>query len=164
MKPPRDEYLTRQFDIPDRFLHYRSRYQFSSEELQEQFQENIQLCHVEPIIDLFIIAATPKQPYIINAPGRAFVIWFVNTNDVYNTITNTGLDSFNPSTTPHLIWARVNHADGQNQRGFPIKHGRGFVGTFKNLALHWPSQENISARVVIYNWDGVPWMGGAESI
>lgn len=148
-----DQYGERKFWTPSGFLKYFSRYTVSSEELQDLQQNKYQPIYTETL-DL-TIANPQSTAKIINQPGRAVVIYGVRSDTVYDPVANTGTEI----TTGANIWCRFNE---QNQPGdgMMLKHGRGYIGSFQKLCLTWPAQSLTNARVIIFKWDGTPWLTG----
>jgi len=99
------------------------------------------------------------NPYIISRPGRAIVVYGVTSTDLYDPYLNTGLDS-----TECQIALRCRFDDNSPlEQGIMLKHSRGFIGTFGKIVLQWPAQTGIKARLVVHNWDAMPWQTGDGS-
>lgn len=68
--------------------------------------------------------------------------------------------------TEAFINCYVNAKDASDSsRNFPLKCGRGFVGSFQNLYLTWPADTSATYTVslVIYKSKLYPWTGGEEA-
>lgn len=157
-------YQDRLFQIPSEQLKWRSRYHFLSEELQFLVQNQERAIWTDTF-DLST-ARPPSNPLIINEVGRGIIIFGLTTATIYDPSANTGIETV---ATSSMMAAKLNPAgDGTNislvnadKRDYVIlKHNRGFMGEFKSVALTWPAQSNNAARVVIWKWDGTPYMSG----
>lgn len=147
-------YNSRAQSIPSQFLKWVNRYKYSSEELQEMNQVADSVLYTE-LLDLSV-ARPRSNPYVISRPGRAVVIYGVTTSTAYNPLTNAGVETvvntvvagcfFNDNLDPNSMWV--------------LKHGRGFRGDFRKLQLTWPAQSSNSARLVVFNFDDVPFFSG----
>lgn len=57
-------------------------------------------------------------------------------------------------------YVEVHFERKQPYAGFPMKHGRGFSGPFRDSFLKWPAQPGVFADVVVFTGMHKPWIGG----
>lgn len=100
---------------------------------------------------IILLSAAQATSLEINVPGRAVTLYGFPTNGQYNPVTNVGTEPKDPGV---FVECRVNFDRPEN--AFPLKHNRGFRGTFQKLYLRWPAQANLSAKIVIFKFDACP--------
>lgn len=144
-----DFYRALRHIMPDKFQKWISGYDFSGEEIQNLVQQNPEVIYTQ-ILDLSVAQATPLE---INVPGHAVVIYGINAANVYDPTTNLGLEQVEPSA---MVACYINQFSPS--RLLPLKHNRGYQGTFGKVYLTWPAQTLTSARLVIFRYDGQPWI------
>lgn len=145
-----DRYHLKRHEIPSGDLKYISEYEMLGPDLQNLQQQDLQVCGVVTL-DLSV-ATTPNAPFLVNIPGRACYLLGALTANLYNPDTNLGLDVYEPSA---FVNCRVNSNQAQN--AIPLKHNRGFIGSFLRLYLSWPAQEGVSAKIVVLKSERLPW-------
>lgn len=143
----RKEYWDSRFDIPERLREFKSRYDFTSQELQDLAQRKVK-CFRKLVLDLSV-AQNVTDPSLITGAGRAFVIFG------YTAASEATTKTVAPSV---LVNVGVNENNAENQ--WTAKHNRGFRGDFERLFLSWPAQSGNKAELYIFTFDEQPWQCG----
>lgn len=68
--------------------------------------------------------------------------------------------------TEAFVNCYVNTKDASDpSRNFPLKCGRGYIGSFQHLYLNWPADtsDTYNVQLVIYKSCHYPWTGGEEA-
>ena len=132
---------------PERLREFESRYDMSSENIQDLVQRNPRP-FMKYVLNLAVARAV-TDPLILTIPGRGFVLYGFTTATI--------------DTTQALAAnVRVNVGVGSpnDEQVWVAKHNRGFRGDFEKLYLWWPAQENNSANFYVFNFDGHPFQCG----
>jgi len=69
---------------------------------------------------------------------------------------NSANKAVNTTVYMELFWGDFKPGD----KGFPLKHARGYSGVFEKLTLKWPAQANAFADLVIHSGMMHPWIDG----
>lgn len=99
-------------------------YELMGDELQTLNSQNPDVVYTQ-ILSLATAQATSLE---VNVPGRAFTLYGYPANGQYNPVTNVGTEPKDPGV---FVECRVNYDRSEN--AFPLKHNRGFRGTFNKL-------------------------------
>lgn len=119
-----------------------SEYDISSQEIGDNSKRNIGEIWTQSF-DLSVAQTAAIQ---IPVPGRSFVIYGFTTATQNTTRTRAG---------DVLVFAAI---DAIEKPKFPLKHGRGFVGSFSKLYLTWPAQPGVSFDIVLHRSNRYPWI------
>lgn len=151
-------------NTPSDFRKWKSPYDMSPEEIDVLQRRNLAPTWTS-VFDLGT-AQSPKNPLIINQPGRAFRITGLTTATKYDMTANTGIET---AATSVFVGCYILNNSGNNQslsdsaETLFVKHGSGYRGDFIALGLFWPAQSNNSFRLTLYRYDGVAWQSGDAS-
>jgi len=127
-----------------------SEYDIDGREIQFLQQGNPDVIFTKDL-DLSV-AQTVGDPLIIPIVGRGVVIMGYSLASKYNPTANTGTEVAEPSA---FVSCRVNGNDPS--KAYPLKHNRGFRGSFNQLFLSWPAQTNVGAKLIIFKADLMPY-------
>lgn len=150
--------ITRE-EMPSANLKWVSRYRIEGQELQNLKQQNI-----APVISIILdlsVAQVFSNPFQWSQPGRAVAIYGIDstssTTTAYDPVANTGIEKV---ASDVFVFCRFNELSNDDKQGLALKHNRGYRGDFSGLFLSWPAQATRKARLVIYNFDEMPWQNG----
>lgn len=156
---PKPFYNNTREETPLATLKWNSRYTFEGGELQNLKQQNI-----APLISIILdltVAQVYTAPFNWSQPGRAVAIYGIDTTSAstskYDPVTNAGTEKV---ASDVFVFCRFNEPSNDDKQGTALKHNRGFRGDFSGLFLSWPAQTNRAARLVVYNFDEMPWQNG----
>lgn len=141
---------------------FESPYDVSSETLQDMVQRGIK---PYTVIQQSLAAAsiTPESSAAgVTAPTQGEWLEFKMPG---NHICMFGSDSSTNqavNTTAFVEVLTQSERPAASDIGFPVKHNRGISGPFERFWVRWPAQvpASITARIVVFRYQGRPWING----